>query len=298
LASCKSEDPFVSKEIIDQIESRKNPLVTNMAFIYNNDVYYFRNLQKEPIQLTHTPTSLKTEIRISHKGHQIAYLSDKLSPIIIDTTGKVLATLSQFRNVTQLDWSEDDQTLYMLIDNEIKFYGPSLPIPAITFPDEASNAFPRVVAISISINNDLAYVYRTFSFYGGRVDKLLLKQKDKPEQAQLITRSNSEEINYLRYVPKTNDLMVGYHKFGSYRELEKVEVYPYLSLYPSLSFESTESYVDPVFRTDLQYMVSGYKLNNYSSFILAAKRYMQHGENDTYIDQYSSKTHPLFVNWK
>ncbi|HEX8545647.1 MAG TPA: hypothetical protein VF691_01720 [Cytophagaceae bacterium] len=295
---CKKESPFVSKDVIDKIEAKKNPTIGNVAFILENDVYYLKTFNGIPKQLTFSSTTEKKEIRVTHKGDKLAYLNSSGTPVIIDTLGNTLNTLFQFTNVQSMDWSQDDQTLYMLIDGKINFFGPAMNIPSITYSGVPSNMSPDLHLISISSNNDLAYSYTSFDPEIGYVYKVVFKKNDNTNKEQELAKVRGDKVKYLTFVNTTNELMVGYDYYDHNRELSKVEVYPYLGIYPSV-FESSEEYVDPIYRSDLQYMVSAYRGASSESFILSAIRFFQNNEGNYYMNKYSvTNSNKIYVNWK
>lgn len=299
-AQCKQENPFVSKEVIDKIEAEKNPLIGNISFIFNNDIYYLKNIKASPKQLTFSPSLEKTEVKINHKGDKIAYLNKNSIPVIIDTIGNIISTLSHFSEVKKMDWSFDDETLYMLIGNEIKFYGPPMDIPSISYPGIPVNISPTLEFIAISNNNDIAYSYTTFDYLNGTVYRVIFKKKDNLDKAEELVKIKDNKIKHLQFVNKTNDLIIGYDYFTYSREVTKVEVYPYLQKYPSSIFESSQKYIDPIYRADLQYMVSARKDLNSDHYTIAANRFFQDNKGDYYFNNYSTSQFPfnIYVNWK
>lgn len=291
-AGCNEENPFVSKEVIDEIERQKKPEVSHIAIISDNNVYYLENIESDAKQLTHT-TSIKTNVRISHGGGKIAYIDHNLNPVIIDTAGNVLNTLIAFDNVSHVDWSNDDETLYMLIGNELKFYGPALSVPSLT-PSDESGYDIEVTAVSISQNDELAYAYTYFTYNSGWVSKVVV---ENDEFSKVLDTSYTGHITYVQYVAGTNDLIIGYSDNRGERELRRFEVYAEGANYPYEDFESSERYVDPIYRKDLNYTVCGYKGIGSDKFFLTAKRFMS-GEDDYFFAQFNSEPSPLYVNWK
>jgi hypothetical protein len=294
---CKNESPFVSKDIIDAMEDKQNPKIGNIAVICNNDIFYIKKITDIPKQLTTSSSIEKKDIKISHNGEKIAYLDSSGTPVIIDNMGKILNTLVQFKNVKCMDWSANDETLYMLINRKVDFFGPALTIPAITYSGVASNVTPILNFITISSNNDIAYSYETSTF-DGTFHTVIFKKNDNSNNEQRLAYVRDMLVKHLLFVNITDELMVGYDWYDS-RIISKIEVYPYLSVYPSTILESSEQYMDPIYRTDLQYLVGGYKDANSNIFKIAATRFLMSEKGNYYFNNLSTQNYSrLYVNWK
>jgi hypothetical protein len=179
VGSCE-KDPFVSKDAIqhirDSIASAKS--IQNICFIYNNDVYFLDAISNTPQRITNTPANTKTEVRISHNLQKIAYLNSAGNPEIINRSGTVLNTLTSYSGIQQMDWSNNDSTLYMLSGDQFYYYGPVISHPALNFSGILLGTSPHILSATLSKDNDLAYVVEYFDFSYGYLQKMVLKKND------------------------------------------------------------------------------------------------------------------------
>ena len=294
-------DPFVSKETIEEIEKAKNPDITNVGLIYNNDVYYFSNFKNLPIKITNTPTDIKSQIRVNHSGTKIAYLNSVGNPIVIDINGNVEVTLSQYTGVQKIDWTFDDQTLYILVGNQVYFYGNTPSIPSITYNLIGGNVYnPVLLNFAISPNNDIAYTYRYYSYFNGGYNvNTVYKINGTTQEFELDLQgySNSYTFKILNY-SKSGEIMVGCGSSGGQSEVvTDIYIYNYLSTYLNKSFESSESYITPIYNSSITCMVSAYNLYYFSpEFYLSSSRY---GTNrDIAYPTINNKENPIYTDWK
>ena len=101
-----------------------------MAFIYDNEVY-LTQADRSIQQLTNSSNEQKLRIALSYNKDKIAYLNADGTPVIIDTTGQLIETLTDFSNIRFLGWSTDDETLWMMGEDATSFqyYGPDMNLP-------------------------------------------------------------------------------------------------------------------------------------------------------------------------
>lgn len=97
-------------------------------------------------------------VALSPNRDKVAYVDpDNGVPIIVDTAGNVLAELTQYTNTKDLGWHNGDQTLYILSNNQVHFYGQALDLPSPLFvPPSGSNDYE---VTTLDINEDLDVVY-------------------------------------------------------------------------------------------------------------------------------------------
>src|SRR2546425_2364193 len=113
LNSCQKDPyPYITIEEAKSIVAAQNPPVQNVAFIYNNDVYFAVDIDKPATKITNTGT-FKKFVKISHNHTKFAYLNGSGSIEIVDNTGKLITTLS-YSAIKSFDWTADDKTLYIL----------------------------------------------------------------------------------------------------------------------------------------------------------------------------------------
>lgn len=97
-------------------------------------------------------------VALSPNKDKVAYVDpDNGVPIIVDTAGNVLIELTQYTNVNDLGWYNGDETLYILSNNEVHFYGPALDLPVSLFISPSGSQDYEVTTIDINENLDVLY---------------------------------------------------------------------------------------------------------------------------------------------
>ena len=162
ISSCTKYEPIygvAGHSATDPIELKKD-----LAYIHRNDIYLVNEILSERKRLTNSSSSLKTHIALSPEHDQIAYLDVNKTPVIIDTSGIQVTRLSQYTNVVDLFWHDNNgsPTLVILSNNTIYFYGNSLNIVSnpfdYVFPSDVT--FVAVDAVHINENLDIFFTYR------------------------------------------------------------------------------------------------------------------------------------------
>lgn len=230
LLSACSENPYVSKSVVDSLIENQKVKLYNISVISNNDVYWLPRQDSVPHQLTHTPNQIKKDVRINHNHTKIAYLDQNGSPVIIDLNGKILEKLSQYQNIKSMDWSNDDQTLYMLIGNKLYFYGKAMSVPEFTFKTEKCDVYDNlmddpgrdfeVLSVSISAKKDIAYIFSYYDLLNKPVYKITIKNST----GTIIKDScySNLRATNVRYFGSNNEHVL-YYSLSS--TLEKISVY-------------------------------------------------------------------------
>lgn len=162
IGACTKYEPIfgvAGNSTINEVQLKKD-----LAYIYRNDIYLVDEILANSKRLTSSPTDSKTHVTISPTLDKIAYLNTNKTPIILDTTGAAINTLSQYTNVTDLFWhpNNGNPTLVILVNNTIEFFGPSLNLPSnpfdYVFPIDVT--FRAIDAIDINDNLDIFFTYR------------------------------------------------------------------------------------------------------------------------------------------
>lgn len=266
--SCQ-KDPYVSKDVIQRMRDSASGAnsVENVCFVYNNDVYFFDNFKNAPEKITNTPTNTKTEVRISHNLLKIAYINSAGNPEIIDRNGNILNTLTQYSGIKQMDWSNSDSTLYMLIGNQFKYFGPPIQHPLLNFGSIPIGTETKILSATLSIDNDLAYVVEYFdTFNGGYLQKLILKKNDGNNNAVIVNNNYyPNQMEYAKFSIHEKDLVVS---IGSGNILK---LYTDLKDYPDLTFEG-RYFQHAIYRSDKSCILSRSKgnISSSTSIILSA----------------------------
>lgn len=302
LVSC-SDNPYVSKEEIDKIRENNKTKLYNIAIIFNNDVYLLPRQDSVALQLTHTPSAVKTNIKINHHHSKIAYINNNGNPVIIDTKGNVIATLTQFKNIKSMDWSYDDASLYFLIGNEFMYYGTKMTPPTFTYPipkvsdpyysmtDEERNF--TVLSASISVNNDLAYIFQYSDRETGTHQKLVVKTT----QSALIEKDvYPENLDYVNFSGNNTDLVVGQSNNSDKEYLDNLRLYEELQ-FTKYSFENFDLCNNPCYRSDLQFLIYQKRDKENGKFSLYAMS-LDGLHPSQVIEPFSNSSGRIYVDWK
>jgi hypothetical protein len=296
------KDPFVSKEVIqhikDSIAGTKS--VGNICFIYNNDVYFLDEFNNTPQKITNTPLVVKSEVRISHDLQKIAYLNAAGNPEIIDRNGTIINTLTSYSGILQMDWSNDDATLYMLIADQFYYYGPTISHPLLNFSGIPGGSSPHILSATLSANNDLAYVVDYFDFTYGYLQKLVLKKNDGTGTWVIVDNPYYPyKMKYAKFSTHDKDLVVGYG-YSSTISNSRLELYTNMNSYPDQIVEPCTDceFKSPIYRSDKKCIVSAFKDGSSTStnFLLSAYFYGDVTRTDRL--EYNSITTNLVVDWK
>jgi hypothetical protein len=293
----EEEEEEPEEEVID--------FVNHVAMLYENDLYYFADFSETPVKIETPASNEKTLVKIHPTETKFAYLDENRSPIIIGLDGTVEAALTQYTDVKMMDWTADGQTLYLLIGNEMFYYGPELTLPDFTFEEDgAPILFPQVTSASVSPNNDLAYTVRYFdnTLTNSRYrERLVIKLNDGTK----IVRPNYEQV--ARRLTFTNfstngDLAVGYSSENNEpMKLERFELFKDLTKGPQTFGESSSHprYTTPTYRSDISYFVVGYQPSN---SVYKHYPYARLSENSgiTQIshEEYTTVDYNLYLDWR
>lgn len=153
---------------------------TGATTVLQNDVYDIAYSTEEGVFLLTTAMSRSKmlvsfankfrpkagRVALSPKKDKVAYVDpDNGVPVIVDTSGNVLAELTQYTNVNDLGWYNGDKTLYILSNNQVYFYGEALDLPNPLFARPSGANDYEVTSLDINDELDVAYgaIYYEFS---------------------------------------------------------------------------------------------------------------------------------------
>jgi len=161
ISACSKYDPIYG--IAGHTNTEGPTLNKDLAYIFDNDIYLTNEILTEEKRLTFTPNFTKTHIALSPNHDRIAYLDANGTPVIIDTLGNTVETLS-YSNVKDIKYHSNNgnPTLYMLRNNAILFHPYNLSISAnpfaFIFPTDAT--YEAVDAVDINDNLDVTFSFR------------------------------------------------------------------------------------------------------------------------------------------
>lgn len=301
LFSCqKADNPYVSKSVIDSLIAKKNPIMKNVAFIFNNDVYYLPAFDKAPVRITNSQTNFKKFVSMSHNYKKFAYLNSNNNIVIVDDKGVQLAILTQFNKVKSFDWSMDDATLYILNDNMMVYYGPSMNLPAIDYPGINWATTPEVLSASVSSTGDFAYVFYAFYPFGPDYYKLVIKRADKKADIVYRDEDQNAQMAYVAFSVNEQDLVLGYKPRTTLNnKLEKIAFFTDLKSYSDGDLESTtQAFSTPRYNSSLNYVVGGYMDNKSDTLKLHAFGFEEFKGKNLVRPEFFTKGNALYTDWK
>ncbi len=298
ISACqKGSYPYISKDEATSVVKSQNPSVLNVAFTYNNDIYYAADIDKTPVRIT-TSGGTKKFIKMSHDHTKFAYQDAANYIEIVDNTGKLITTLTQYTQVKAFDWSADDKTLYILNNGLMVYYGPAMALPAITYPGVIAGYSTEIVSASVSMTGDFAYIIHYWAYSYGDKYRLVIKPAGKTNVITYDNNSITYTMNYVNFSANKQDMVLGYRDATFiFNSFERVEFFTALNAYPDFSYESSESYGTPVYNSTINFFVCGFTPNNTNKVVLSAISTVN--SDKTKISSiYSSNGNGVYTDWK
>jgi hypothetical protein len=298
----KDPYPYITLNDVKAIDSVAHPAVKGAAFIYNGNVYFVNDFTKPATQIT-TDGSAAKFVKVSHDYSKFAYLNSGNQIMVVSNKGAVLTTLSQYTQVKSFDWSADDKTLYILNGDAMAYYGPAMNLPDLDFESFNKYSDQEVVAASVSLKGDLAYIVSAFDFNIGTRYELIISPADKSKAIEYVTSEfDGTAMDYVNFSAHNQDLVVGYGS-GVGAVQQRLELFTDLASYPT---DNTGGYhgATPVYNSALDYIVAGGQ--NDDGSISPAAIYL--GEKPIFADasvpqtiilnKYSLTGGILYTDWK
>jgi len=253
--SCqKGPYPYITVDQAKQIDSVRHPAVQNVAFIYNNEVYFVADFPGKALRITNSGGGKKF-VKSSHDHTKFAYLSSGSVIEIIDRTGKVITALTNYKDVRNFDWSVDDKTLYIVNGEDIVFYGPALKVPSITY----EGGYYDFISAAISDKGDFAYILKKYNFSALDQYEVVIKPANGGTMKIFKDDNNDFPMAYINFAANGNDMMLGFRELHSGTDdLDKVYLFDGLSAYSTVKMGATSSrYSTPVYNSKVQYLLWG-----------------------------------------
>lgn len=234
--------------------------IDNVGIIQKSDIYFYEHLTHGSARVTNSPDSVKTNLRMSYDYQKFAYKNENGIVKIVDRFGNLIEKLSDYTNVKSYGWSADSQTLWMLNNNEIVFYGPEMDIPDLTFPDLSNGEYPMIDVdmLAISSTGDLAYV-ATYEWYLGEgsmdyASSFIRKPNDGTNGMIDISVQNhtNHHYNELRYAPFSQDLVVLYNASNN---TKKIRLYKGDKIAHEHEYIKNGDLTNPIYRPELKYFI-------------------------------------------
>ena len=291
----KPGDPYISKAESNALYAAQNPAVQNVAFIYNNEVYFLADFDNSAQKIT-SSGGIKKFVKVSHDHTKFAYQNVSGNVEIIDKTGKLITTLN-YSGIKSFDWTADDKTLFILSNDNLYYYGTALNL-SITYPGITPGYTTEILSASISLKGDFAYIIHYSAYTYGDKYRLVIKPAGGGTTITYDNNTVPYSMNYVQFSANLQDMTVGYRDpTYSANSFERVEFFTGLGAYPKFSFESSSTYGTPVYNSTLNYTVCTVGDANSGKFTLSA--FANSSSLKTKIQaQYTTTGNGLYTDWK
>ena len=297
LSACKDpENSWVPKSVIDSLIISQNPVMKHIAVIHKNDVYYLPAVNGSAVRITNTPTLYKRMLSMSHNHKKFAFLNGS-AIVIVDDSGKQLARLTQYSNVKCFDWSANDETLYILSDNTMYYYGPSMNLPPFTISYPYSSYTTDVLWASVSSKGDFAYVFSGLSVTAGYYTTRLVIKPAGGGADVVYQPSGSDQMVYAAFSSNERDIVVGIAASTYSKSLEKLLFFSGLKNYPDFHIQSSEFYSTPRYNSKEKFMVCGYGSGRSDTLKLSSRCVTNFSKSITRNDFFNENDF-LYTDWK
>jgi hypothetical protein len=305
----KGPYPYITRQQAEKLASSIEPPITNVAFIYDNNIYYVADFTKPATQITTDGSAVKY-VKVSHDHTKFAYVNGANNIEIIDAKGNVITTLTQYTHANSFDWSANDQTLYILESNTISYYGPSMNLPDFIDPGiNGENTDIEIVSASVSTLGDLAYVADFFNYEIGYSSQLMIIPAGKSTPITYTNQSVDGIMDYVSFSSNLQDMVIGYTSSSTATTPSdyqySMEEFTGLSNSPALSYGSG---CTPVFKNSVNFIVSGTADSTNTSLVEPVALYtgpaptqVNEGENyehSLFLTKYSVSGNILYTDWK
>ena len=293
-AACHSDDPFISKQQAEALlKAKEAKPVEYVTAIVGNDVYWIRNFDNTPRKITNSTFVEKKHVRLSHDRAKIAFADNSGHIIVIDTTGNPMTTATMTGDIISMDWSGNDKTLWMLINGEIKFNGPAMNLPELEY-----DFGEEVISAAVTSSGSLLYIVRSPSGIGTYTERLEIRG---PAGSMTVNKQEGE-IRHMETVRLSKDgenFVIGYSRSPGDDYLVKMGIYPLGEEFPTDEYE-TDSYIDPVFDVDSDYIVMAVSENENEFYLTAfyTKNEAFGDDKSKYKFDYSAEAGSIYVDWK
>lgn len=143
-----------------------NPIIYEILFVQNGQ------LQLASANLRYTKqlnvSGFVTQASINYAHDRIAYKTASGNISIIDSTGAAIATVPNSSGVIWFDWHPNNQTLYMLQNDQLSLYGPNVALAATNL----AGALPYITddygirTVAVATDGTVVFGYAIYSFSG------------------------------------------------------------------------------------------------------------------------------------
>lgn len=290
LCSCSSSSPFITKELAEELDARRNPFryVGDFFATIENDVYYFQHIDSIPTRITNSPEETKRDLEVSDDRQKIAYLNETGTPVIIDLEGNEQERLDEFSNVSQFGWTNGDRSLYMLIGNQVFIHG-----DAFEFKQpEMYTYYDEVLSFSMDNYGNQAYIQYEYRGAIGPNRHALhyFNAGEKTDTVIIVLHNEVDEFHYVDFYRGDGNFVIGYNDRNNI--LSKVFVHTNHNFYTDYDWEEEEGMTSPIFDIENEMLHIGTAAPNATikSAYLGTELYFEddYGIHTRTLDNYSS----------
>jgi hypothetical protein len=155
-------------------------------------------------------------ISINYKHNRIAYKLAGENIEIIDTTGASVAQVPESENVDWFDWHQNGETLYLLDNMKIKFYGPPIDVPVtylgLYFPSFTQEK--SIPAAAVTPNGWVIFNYRYYENNLNYRSKIRVIRNVSPPTFYELNLSGAATVKFIRLVENGNLALIGFENSG------------------------------------------------------------------------------------
>lgn len=240
----------------------------------------------------------KQFIKMSHDHTKFAYLTNGAIEIV-DNKGVQIAFITQYSKIKSFDWSTDDKTLYILSNDTMYYYGPAMSLPAISYPGIIAGYSTEILGASVSMKGDFAYIIHAWAYSYADIYKLIVV----PANGSAIVSYDNSNSTYpmfsVNFSNNQQDLTLCYKDLHQTPDnIQAIDFFTGLGKYPDFHYESSESYITPVYKSNLGLMLVGYNTGSYGSPNMLSIRDVVTGNNSQVLNQYTVTGNGLYCDWK
>jgi hypothetical protein len=296
VVSCHSENPFISKEQADKLLNKGKPKpVEYIAAIINEDVYWIRHFDDKPKKIPSNVVGPKTQVRMKHDHSKIAFVAFGGDVIITDTLGSYI-TVKTSSAIQQLDWTRDDKTLWMLINNKFAYYGTTIALPALE-----KQVDERILSAAVTPGKDVFYIVQTPLGLGSFTERLEFRGHNGTERTIHKQPGEIRHMADARLSKDGNNFVLGYTRSPFETDLLKIEIYSFDKNSPDYTDETVRHF-DSVYDFNSNYIVTLRADNSFNGDFYLAAEYTRNeafGEDHSqYKSDFNGILGTIYVDWK
>lgn len=172
------------------------------------------NRSKMLVSFANKPSPKAGRVALSANRDKVAYVDpDNGVPIIVDTSGNVLVRLTQYPNTKDLGWHNGEETLYLLVNNHVYFYGQALDLPSPLFVPPSNSHNYEITTLDINEDLDVVYGAIYYERPTGGLYRVWYDSYNLNYKAASLTDESNKTLNTTQYSTQNIavDTIIYYH---------------------------------------------------------------------------------------